>query len=487
LRVAPREVLELQLDLGGNIIATLDYPLPQTLKDDEAQERIGFSIENSIETLRLLQHKNDETTKVFIPIHGRTPEEIQHYINKFVMRYKRSKLDRPYDGFAVGSLVPLRTKPDQIIAILSAVKKTLAEKDLDHLPIHVFGVGSTLIPYLVYLGFDTFDSSTYVQKARNLQYSHPETWANQRATGLQEIVCQCETCLHLNLAEMLDVLKSDASFQSVGGRFKSEFYAQIATHNLNLHIGALKESIKAAEEGRLEDYLLEFANKRFHQGNPIAALAAEFPEFKKKVGRTLHPVVKPKAGVERKVSLKYKPSDFTIPEKYKVPKGEKILFLFPCSKEKPYSESQTYKRISTAVHAKLNGTSKKIHFVVVSGLYGPVPLKYDDLPETCNYDFVLTFRNQEGIKRVGDRLAQYVKDHGDKFEHVVAFAASKPYREAIMNGLNGLAALQMFPKHKSTSGTGRTVQFQKGLEECLEFLAGLEKKGRKRRDIATGV
>lgn len=474
LRVAPREILELQLDLGGNLIATLDYPLPQTLNDTEAQERIQFSIENSIQTLRILQNKEDEETKVFIPIHGRTPEEIQYYINRFVARYNRSRLERAYDGFAVGSLVPLRTRPDLIIGILSSVKRTLIEKGLDDLPIHVFGVGSTLIPYLVYLGFDTFDSSTYVQKARNLQYSHPDTWANQRATELKEITCQCKTCQKLDLSEMHNVLKSDTSFQTIGGRFKSEFYAHIAMHNLNLHRMALKDSVNAAKAGCLEDYLIEFAQKRFHQGNPIAALAAEFPEFNKKLGRRTYAIVKPKADVDRNVSLKYKHTDFSIPANYEVPEEENILFLFPCSKEKPYSSSQTFKKISTAVHDNLNGTSKKIHFVVVSGLYGPVPLDYDDLPETCNYDFVLTFRNHAGIERVGERLAQYMKEHGDNFQHIVAFAASKPYRKAIMTGLNGVTDLHVFPKHKSTPGTGRTAQFQKGLEECVEFLASLD-------------
>lgn len=474
LRVAPKEVLELQLDFGGDIIATLDYPLPQTLRDDEALERISFSIENSIQTLRLLQRKGDEETKVFIPIHGRTPEEIRYYIDRFVTRYNRSRLERPYDGFAVGSLVPLRMRPDQIIGILSAVKSTLAEKALDHLPIHVFGVGSTMIPYLVYLGFDTFDSSTYVQKARNLHYSDPETWANQRPTELKEITCQCKTCRRLDLAEMHDVLKSDTSFQTVGGRFKSEFYAYIATHNLNLHVAALKEAVGAAKAGCLDDYLLEFARKRIHRGNPVAALAAEFPEFKKKVGRTTYAVPKPKPQDERKMSLKRKHTDFTLPSDYEVPEQKTILFLFPCSKEKPYSSSQTYKRISTAMHAKLNGQSEKIHFVVVSGLYGPVPLEYEDLPETRDYDYVLTFMNHAGIERVGERLAQYMKAHGDNFEHVVAFAASKPYRKAIMTGLNGQNNLHVFPRHKSTPGTGRTAQFQKGLEECLDFLVGLE-------------
>jgi tRNA-guanine family transglycosylase len=474
LSVAPKQILDLQLDFGGDIIVTLDYPLPPTLNDSEAQERIQFSIENAMETLRLLQIKGDTATKVYVPLHGRTPSEITSYIDRFLLRYNRSRLERRFDGFAIGSLVPLRNKPDQIIGILAAAKKSLTEKRLDRIPVHVFGVGSTLIPYLVYLGFDTFDSSTYVQKARNLQYSHPDTWANQRATKLEELVCQCLVCQHLDVGEMRSVLNSDNSFQLIGTRFKSEFYAHIAMHNLNLHLKALEEAISAAENECLEDYLIEFAERRIYKGNPIAALAAEFPEFKKKIGRTLHTVVKPSVRTPKKVSLKYKPSDFSIPSDYKVPKRQRILFLFPCSKEKPYSTSQTFKRISAAVHTHLNGTSKKIHFVVVSGLYGPVPLKYDRRPETKNYDFVLTFRNHVGIQRVGDRLASYMKEYGENFEHVVAFAASKPYRKAIFKGLEGLLNTHIFPKHKSTASTGRTAQFRQGLEECLDFLKNIE-------------
>jgi tRNA-guanine family transglycosylase len=474
LKVAPKEILELQLDFGGDIIATLDYPIPPTLLDAEAQERIQFSIKNTITTLKLLQSKGDKRTKVFVPIHGRSPEEIQSYIHRFVTRYNRSGLERSYDGFAVGSLVPLRAKPEQIIAILAAVKKTLAEKRLANFPVHVFGVGSTLIPYLVYLGFDTFDSSTYVQKARNLHYSHPVTWANQRATQLQELNCQCSVCEQLDLAEMHNVLKSSDSFQTVNGRFKSEFYAHIAMHNLNLHVGELKEAVQAAKSGCLEEHLIEFANNRIHQGKPLEALSTEFPELKKRMGRTIHAVVRPKARAKHNVSLKYKSKDFEIPDNYEVPKRHRILLLFPCSKEKPYSVSQTYKRISTAVNENLNGAGKKIHFVVLSGLYGPVPLKYDRRPEIKNYDYVLTFRNHAGIEQVGERLAQYLKDHGKKFDHIVAFAASKPYRKAILKGIHGFDNAHVFPKHKSTSSTGRTAQFQQGLEQCIEFLTSVK-------------
>lgn len=474
LDVAPEEILDLQIDFGGDIIATLDYPIPPNLKDVEAEERIQFSIENTITTLRLLQAKGDEDTKVFVPIHGRTPEEISAYIRRFVARFNRSRLERSYNGFAVGSLVPLRGNPEQIIAILAAVKKTLAEKQLNDYPVHVFGVGSTLIPYLVYLGFDTFDSSTYVAKARNLHYSHPDTWANQRATQLEELICQCSVCAQLNVAEMNSVLKSTDSFQTINGRFKSEFYAYIAMHNLNLHIGELKESIQAAKDGCLERHLVEFTNKHIHQGKPLEALCNEFPDLKKKLGRIVHAVIKPKTKEKRNVSLKYKPTDFAIPENYRVPKKESILLLFPCSKEKPYSTSQTYKRISTAVQENLNGTTKKIHFVVLSGLYGPVPLKYDNRPETKNYDYVLTFRNHAGIELVGRRLAEYLENHGEKFDYIVAIAASKPYRKAILMGVEGFENVQVFPKHKLSASTGRTAQIQQGLEECMKFLKSIE-------------
>jgi predicted RNA-binding protein len=245
-------------------------------------------------------------------------------------------------------------------------------------------------------------------------------------------------------------------------------------HNLNLYKNELEDAVKAAKASCLEEHLIEFATKRIHQGKPLEALSHEFPTLKKKMGRTIYSVARSKKLSKHNVSLKYKSTDFKIPDNYKIPKGKRILFLFPCSKEKPYSTSQTYKRISAAVNENLNGTAKKIHFVVLSGLYGPVPLKYDRRPEIKNYDFVLTFRNHKGIEQVGDRLAQYIKIHAQNFDHIVAFAASKPYRKAILKGINGFKNAQIFPKHKLQSSTGRTAQFQQGLEQCIEFLSAIE-------------
>jgi len=469
LTASPKDILNLQLDFGADMIATLDYPLPPNLNKRETQERVKLSIENAIATLRLLQQEINKKTLVFVPIHGRTPEEIEMYIRKFVTRYRRSGLERQFDGFAVGSLVPLRNDPVRVVQLLLKVKRVLQDMSLENLPLHVFGVGSDLIPFLVYLGFDTFDSSSYAQNAQRLRYADPETWASHRATQLQELKCQCSACKQIDLNEMRDVLTSEVSFRQINGHFKSEFYALVAIHNLNLYLDELKVSVAAARNGLLEDHLLKFTHKRPRTRLVVEYLAEEFSGLKVKTTRSIHAVARPQSKNQQRLSLRYKPSDFSIPKTYQIPRHQRILFLFPCSKEKPYSQSQTYKRITDAVRRHLN-TTHNIHYVVVSGLYGPVPLQYDNLPQTKNYDFVLTFMNRSGINLVGDRIADYLKKYGNHFDHIVAFAIAKPYRQAIQRGIQGHENAHLFPTGDRTGKIGRSVLYWHGLKQCMEFL-----------------
>lgn len=477
LTASPKDILALQLDFGADMIATLDYPLPPNLKKREANERVNLSIENAIATLRLLQKRDDRQTMVFVPVHGRTPNEIEGYIQHFVTRYKRSRLERQFDGFAVGSLVPLRNDPVRIVQLLLKTKRVIKEMSRENLPLHVFGVGSDLIPFLVYLGFDTFDSSSYAQNARRLRYADPETWTNHRATQLRKLRCECSACKQIDLKGMKSVLTSDISFRKIKGHFKSEYYALVAMHNLNLYLGELRISVSAAENNCLEDHLIEFADKRPRTKSVLEYLATQFPTLKAKLGRTLHTAksTHPKEQT-RSISLKHKASDFSIPKNYQIPKRERILFLFPCSKEKPYSRSQTFKRISTAIKSNLNGAARKMHFVVVSGLYGPVPLQYDNLPQTRDYDFVLTFMNREGVNQVGGRLAEYLAKYGKQFDHIVAFAVSKPYRQAIQIGLSDTKHAHLFPEGDQTGRIGRSVLYRHGLKQCIGFLKRVQRK-----------
>lgn len=474
LTLSPPDILKLQVDFGADVIATLDYPIAPNLRKSEATERMNSSIGNCLATLRILEKTGNNQTKVFVPVHGRTPAEVKGYIQEFLSRYKKARVRRQVDGFAIGSLVPIRNQPEKLIPLLMQLKRSLREAGLESKPVHAFGVASSFIPYLIYLGFDTFDSSTYVQNARNLRYADPATWMSLRATKLDELTCGCETCGSLDVKEMRGILTSDVSFQSIGGRFKSEFYADIAAHNLNLQLQAVSESIEAMKAESLEEYLLEFTRGKMRTQVPLELLGMEFTSLQKKLGRTVHPVPD-SPEVKQTLSLKYKQSDFVIPETYRVPKRERILVLFPCSKEKPYSESQTFKRLTAAISSNLNGLSKQLHYVVLSGLYGPVPLRFENLPQTLNYDFVLSFRNEKGIKRIGESLNAYIKKHSGAFDHILVVAASKPYRDAAAKGLKGVKSAKIFPeKDKNGRYNGRAVQQLQAIEQCVDFLMSLE-------------
>ena len=477
LNATPRDVLELQLDFGADMIATLDYPLPPNLKRKESQERIQLTIENAIAALRLLEKRGDTKTLVFVPVHGRTPTELEFFIHSFLKRYRRARLERQFDGFAVGSLVPLRNNPILVAELLWTAKRVFNDLGLGELPLHVFGVGSDMIPFLIYLGFDTFDSSSYAQNARTLRYADPETWVSHRATQLREINCSCSACQQIDPKEMRGVLTSDISFQAVNGRFKSEFYALIAMHNLNLHLTEVKLSTQAARSGELENHLVEFALKHPRTKRVLEFLASRDSELSKLVGRTIHPVKHSAMLTQREnLSLKYRSKDFTIPRDYRVPNNVRILFLFPCSKQKPYSTSQTFRRISKGITKNLNGLSQQIHFVVVSGLYGPVPLQYDKLPQIRNYDFVLSFMNKKAIALVSERLLQYIEKYGDRFDYIIALATSKQYRKAIENGLKETPRAQIFPKLEARERIGKNKLDQLGLKESMQFLQTLEKE-----------
>lgn len=468
LTVDPKAILGLQTDFGADIIATLDYPLPPNLNDTEAQERSAMTISNAVTTLKLLQSKGDDQTRVLLPVHGRTPAEVSAFVQAMISRIRRARTQRAFDGFAIGSLVPIRSNPALVVSLLIAAKRAIADAGYPHLPVHVFGVGSTLIPYLAYLGIDTFDSSTYVQNARNLQYTDPVSWKNQRVTRLKELTCSCRVCKELDLRELQGTLSSYASFQTVVGRYKSEFYSAIAAHNLELHLDALDQTRNALEANELEDFLIQFTESKIRKEDTLNVLANEFDNFRIRMGRRTFTPVMPV--VDRSLSLKFKPSDFEIPISYSIPDEQRILVLFPCSKEKPYTTSKTFKSIKNGLTSRLNGLSSSLHFVVVSGLYGPVPIEFDNLAETKNYDFVLSYKNLKGIEAVGKRVAKYIAEHEGSFDRIVAIAPSKPYRKAIALGLKNSPNARVFPTIKRGEPLSRAAQQQRAIDECSAYL-----------------
>ena len=126
-----RDILELQKDLNGSIIATLDYPILSNLRPREAQRRMKRSRENAIQTAKLL--RDDKTFEQYNPflymaVHGLTPRSIGYYVRTLFKQMRQHELADLNFGLAIGSLVPLRKKIDLIVNLIHATKRAIPEE-----------------------------------------------------------------------------------------------------------------------------------------------------------------------------------------------------------------------------------------------------------------------------------------------------------------------------------------------------------------------
>lgn len=108
LTADPETILHFQRDFGGNLIATLDYPLPPGLVRHEAEERMRRSLENALETIQSLRAQSAYRPVLYVAAHGQNGEDIRRYVQKLVKLLEGDGWPDITVGIAIGSLVPLR-------------------------------------------------------------------------------------------------------------------------------------------------------------------------------------------------------------------------------------------------------------------------------------------------------------------------------------------------------------------------------------------
>lgn len=464
----PESILNLQLDYGADIIATLDLPIPPNLKREEAEPRLRDSIDNAVKCLQLLEERDDSgDPSVFIAIHGHNYEDINWYVSKFLERAE--EVDHPFAGFAIGSLVPVSNNVEDLVDIIQGAKDAIPEAQQDDIALHVFGISGRLCPLLSLLGVDSFDSANFIRAARNKRFIHPESWKRVGLQGLDwdEWPCNCLACQSIDIDDMRHaLLESDVTYQKIPGknedRFKSEYYAEIAHHNYELYSQQMQDVRQAIDEDRLLDEVATFAKgkdivekglKRIPLHNPELRSRLESMGYDELVAGVGNRTVQSKlTGFQedgnhefqkRTVSLKYGPEDFNIQEYdgYQPPSAAPILLILPCSQEKPYSQSRTQQ----AILSRLEMYSDSFHKISVSGMYGPVPEDYETLPQVKEYEYVLTTSDVDQLDLVTNRLAQYLSTHGDQFEHILAYTTSKAYRRAIEKAFQRYGRGEVYP------------------------------------------
>ena len=484
------DILTLQEDFGGEIIASLDYPLPPDLERSEAEKRMHLSLDNAFRVATLLASKA-QPPFFYVCCHGQSRSDIENYVRQV---FDQLLGVLPSFGLAVGSLVPLRGKQDaQILERICGVQQAIPESERCHTPIHAFGVSGELTPILAYMGVDSFDSTSYIQTARGLSYSDPLTRTKQKLMELDELTCTCRICRGVSLDEMQRTLMEETNYkQTATGKYKSECYAEIALHNFEVEVGilsrmkdaieaddALEELVRHAETGRrlrhALDWLMEndkdFANRMAKTVIDIPTLENQRRVKSNPDQLELFPTPSKKGQQQQPtISLDYTPNSFSIPADYEPLEDKRVLLTIPCAGKKPYSLSRTHTIINTKLQNAFGDNQRTIHKVTLSGLYGPVPEEFESEEPVVRYDFQLSPRNRAQIELGADRFKAYLDKYSDHYILVVGYATSLAYRkvfERIQDHYSDFILLPMKPRQKRLSEFFRHVH----LDELIKVLS----------------
>ena len=471
LKATPESILDLQLKLGADYVASLDYPIPPGLNEKETKERMRKSILNAVRLMELVYDLYNAQVFPYLAVHGRSYEEIQYYLKSLLDTLEEAGFNdypRYPFGLAIGSMVPIKNHYELIVEIIKAVRDTLLEMypTSEEVPIHVFGISGRITPFMYYLGVNSFDSNTYVKAAQNLQFFVSYTQKKKFHAITNKDLDSCPFCAQIrgqNLRSAKKILKSRSySRYHLNGRkiIKSDIYGTIALHNLSMQLRLIEEITAYHPNSReFKEWLVNYSRDDSKLLKIIAKLSTiddDFSDITNELRLKL-PKISRDQFYTRKISLKRDPTRFDITKtSYRVSPEKKVILLLSCTPEKPYSKSTTHKIIFR--YLQEHGIDlKKIEKVTLSGMYGPVPQDFEKEAPILEYDFILSSRTPEGhVTLVSTRLREFLEANA-KDRWVVAYIGSRAYRkivQRVQKELNGEVSIILLPDE---SKLGRRV------------------------------
>lgn len=145
----PSDILDFQ-EKCADIAFTLDFPIPPGLDAAEAERRQRYTISNAIWAL---QNRRRKDMRLYACLQAWDVESAAICAKELATH--------PFDGFAIGGLVPRARDWELVSSIVKAVRQDIGDR-----PLHVFGLGKPSTTTMLYdLGVDSVDSSSYVKLA----------------------------------------------------------------------------------------------------------------------------------------------------------------------------------------------------------------------------------------------------------------------------------------------------------------------------------
>lgn len=242
--MGPEESMQVQKDLGSDIVMIFDECTPYPATELEAEESMRLS-------MRWAKRSKDA--------HGDSPSALFGIVQGGMYPQLRDESmkgleDIGFDGYAIGGLSVGEPKDEMVKVLDHLAHKMPADK-----PRYLMGVGKPEdIVEAVRRGVDMFDCVMPTRNARNgflftdVGVVKIRNAVNKTDTGPLDETCGCYTCQNFSRAYLHHLDKC-----------KEILGAQLNTiHNLHYYQVLMAGLRQAIEQGKLSDFVDEFYSKR---------------------------------------------------------------------------------------------------------------------------------------------------------------------------------------------------------------------------------
>jgi len=256
--LSPERSMEVQVDLGSDVVMVFDECPPYPASEDEARRSMELSMRwarRSRDAFRGLGSPN----AIFGIVQGGTHLGLR-------MESLGRLTELGFDGYAVGGLA-VGEPPAERDAVLEALAPALPQDR----PRYLMGVGTPAdIVEAVRHGIDMFDCVLPTRNARNGHLFTSQgvvkirNAAHQRDTGPLDPGCDCYTCRNYSRAYLRHL---DRCNEILGARLKT-------MHNLHYYLGLMRRIRAAIEQGAYARFAAGFRAGPEGGGNDAGSPAA---------------------------------------------------------------------------------------------------------------------------------------------------------------------------------------------------------------------
>ncbi|TXT57753.1 MAG: hypothetical protein BAJATHORv1_10457 [Candidatus Thorarchaeota archaeon] len=257
-------------------------------------------------------------------------------------------------------------------------------------------VDLSLLPLLVYLGFDLIDISRAEEAAsKDLRLWKLST--EEFGEHYDERYCSCPACNGVSLSDLSE----------------SERYKVLFKHNSEQYRILLSECIELSNRGLLRWLVESMTHATPNLAGFTRRISSTFYDYLEEFTPTIGSGVIPLIGPESYWSPTVKRFRDYVRIRYTPPSQKKAILLLPCSARKPYSDSRSHKRFRNAIDSALGSAKHEIAETILTSPIALVPRELERAYPAANYDIPVTGKwDAEELEIAANALV----DHLSKFD-----------------------------------------------------------------------